>query len=59
MKKNTKLVRAILIGIILAAVLNFIKLPFYITKPGMATELEPIIEVEGAMRRKAAFPLQP
>ncbi|KEZ49973.1 SepM family pheromone-processing serine protease [Metabacillus indicus] len=57
MKKNTKLVRAILIGIILAAVLNFIKLPFYITKPGMATELEPIIEVEGGYEEEGSFSL--
>ncbi|QNG58895.1 PDZ domain-containing protein [Bacillus sp. PAMC26568] len=55
--KNNKLVRSILIGVILAAVLNFIKLPYYVTKPGMATELEPIIEVEGGYDDEGSFSL--
>lgn len=55
--KNNKVVRAILIGVILAAVLNFIKLPYYVTKPGMATELEPIIEVDGGYDEEGSFSL--
>ncbi|UAL54140.1 PDZ domain-containing protein [Bacillus sp. OVS6] len=55
--KNNKVVRAILIGVIIAAVLNFIKLPYYVTKPGMATELEPIIEVDGGYEEEGSFSL--
>ena len=35
----------------------FIMLPYYISKPGMAKELEPIIEVENGYDEKGSFML--
>lgn len=45
-----------LVILILIAVLSFIKLPYYITKPGEATELASLIKVEEATRKKEACP---
>ncbi|HWO95103.1 MAG TPA: SepM family pheromone-processing serine protease [Bacillus sp. (in: firmicutes)] len=44
-------------GIILALILSFYPLPYYITKPGMAQELSPIIEVEGGYEEKGSLML--
>lgn len=41
-----------LVILILIAVLSFIKLPYYITKPGEATELASLIKVEGGYPEK-------
>lgn len=35
----------------------FIKLPYYITQPGMASELKPIVKVEGGHDEKGSFSL--
>ncbi|MTH52615.1 PDZ domain-containing protein [Bacillus mangrovi] len=55
--KRKGVIRAFVIGIILALALSYIKLPFYITKPGNASELEPIIKVEGGYDSKGSFSL--
>ncbi|KKI93956.1 hypothetical protein WQ54_01490 [Bacillus sp. SA1-12] len=34
----------------IALIMTFIKLPYYVTQPGMASELEPIIEVENGYK---------
>ncbi len=33
--------------VILAMLLVYVRLPYYITKPGMAAKLEPYVQVEG------------
>jgi Lon-like protease len=49
--------RTLIIGSILAIILSFIQLPYYVTKPGMAQELEPIIEVEDGYDEEGSFML--
>ena len=34
---------------------SFFSLPYYVSKPGMAKELEPIIQVENGMKGKAVL----
>lgn len=46
----------ILLSVLLLASV-FIYLPFYVSKPGMAQELEPIIEVEGGYHEEGSFML--
>ncbi|MFC4320291.1 SepM family pheromone-processing serine protease [Litchfieldia salsa] len=46
---------ALVVGI--ALILSFIQLPYYITKPGMAQELQPIIEVENGFSEEGSFML--
>lgn len=46
-----------LVILILIAVLSFIKLPYYITKPGEATELASLIKVEGGYPEKGSLSL--
>ncbi len=41
----------------LAIVLTFLKLPFYVTQPGMATELKPMVEVENGFHEQGTFRL--
>lgn len=48
--------RLIIIMAILLAV-SFFSLPYYVSKPGMAKELDPIIEVEGGYEGKGNFML--
>lgn len=43
--------------IVVIALLSFIQLPYYITKPGMAQELSPIIEVEDRYDEEGSFML--
>ncbi|MFY4773756.1 SepM family pheromone-processing serine protease [Metabacillus sp. RGM 3146] len=57
MNKKKKTLQAFLIGIILAMILSYIKLPFYILKPGSATPLEPIIKVDKGSASKGSFSL--
>lgn len=54
-KKNKAYLNALLIGIVLAMLGTFIQLPYYVTKPGMATELEPIIDVENGFEEEGEF----
>jgi Lon-like protease len=50
--------RILLYTVAIALVVGaFFSLPYYITKPGMAKELEPIIEVEGGYEEKGSFML--
>ncbi|PMC38328.1 hypothetical protein CJ195_07605 [Bacillus sp. UMB0899] len=44
--KSRTILRSSLVLAIILLIMSFIKLPFYITQPGMASELEPIIKVE-------------
>lgn len=57
MNKKKKTLQAFLIGIILATILSYVKLPFYILKPGNATPLEPIIKVDKGSASKGSFSL--
>jgi len=53
-KKSTGL---FIFSIALLILLNFIQLPYYVTKPGMATELKPMIEVENGYNEEGSFSL--
>ncbi|MGD6816292.1 SepM family pheromone-processing serine protease [Metabacillus sp. 84] len=50
-------IRAFVIGILIAMAISYIKLPYYITKPGSASELEPIINVDGGYDSAGSFSL--
>lgn len=53
--KNKYYIRSLFIGILLAVLLTFIQLPYYVTKPGSAQELEPIIEVSSGFEEEGSF----
>jgi Lon-like protease len=53
--KKSLYFRSFLIGAILALALTFIQLPYYVTKPGIAKELSPIIQVEGGDEEEGSF----
>ncbi|KOO40756.1 SepM family pheromone-processing serine protease [Priestia koreensis] len=57
MKKNKLFTLSLVLGIILAFVIVFFPLPYYITKPGMAQKLDPIIDVQGGTEEKGDFML--
>lgn len=46
-----------LVAVVLILASAFYYLPYYVTKPGMAKELEPIIEVAGGDQEKGSFML--
>lgn len=50
MFKRFRFIYAILIGVILAMLLVYVRLPYYVTKPGMAAKLEPYVQVEGGRK---------
>ncbi|SEN30118.1 PDZ domain-containing protein [Mesobacillus persicus] len=50
-------VRLTLILAVLLFASSFYYLPYYVSKPGMAKELEPIIEVEGGFEEEGSFML--
>ncbi|TCN25728.1 SepM family pheromone-processing serine protease [Mesobacillus foraminis] len=56
MSKKASFRLTILLSILLLASV-FIYLPFYVSKPGMAKELEPIIDVEGGYDEEGSFML--
>jgi Lon-like protease len=56
MKKNFKL-RPMLIAAIILLASSFYTLPYYVSKPGMAKELAPIIEVENGYEEEGKFML--
>ncbi|MDQ0231288.1 SepM family pheromone-processing serine protease [Metabacillus malikii] len=49
--------RTTIVVLALVIILSFIKLPYYVTKPGMAFELGPIIEVETGYQEVGSFSL--
>ncbi|AST92164.1 MULTISPECIES: SepM family pheromone-processing serine protease [Sutcliffiella] len=49
--------RALVVGIILAVILNFITLPYYVTRPGYAQDLRPIVMVEDRYEDEGRFML--
>lgn len=57
MFKKFRYLYAVLIGVIIAMLIVFIPLPYYITKPGMAEKLEPYVKVEGGNKEKGDFML--
>jgi Lon-like protease len=56
MKRKTSIKLSVLAAILLLASALYY-LPYYVTKPGMAKELEPIIEVEGGFEEEGNFML--
>jgi Lon-like protease len=56
MKKKRR-IRVLLLILILLLAPNFYLLPYYISKPGMAKELEPIIEVQDGFGEEGSFML--
>lgn len=50
-------VRSFLIAAVLIVASSFYYLPYYVTKPGMAKELEPIVNVEGGDDARGSFML--
>lgn len=56
MRKNRSLLFLIIAGLIFAAS-SFYYLPYYVSKPGMAKKLDPIIEVENGYDGKGNFML--
>ncbi|MBA9024981.1 SepM family pheromone-processing serine protease [Peribacillus huizhouensis] len=50
-------IRSLLIVFVLIVGSTFYYLPYYVTKPGMAKELEPIVSVEGGDKAEGSFML--
>ena len=48
-------ISSFIIAFMLILASTFYYLPYYVTKPGMAKELEPIIEVSNGDKQKAAL----
>ncbi len=46
-----------IIVVVIALLITFVQLPFYISSPGMATELAPIVTVEGGGKERGSFSL--
>ncbi|MBO1578804.1 MULTISPECIES: SepM family pheromone-processing serine protease [Bacillus] len=57
MFKRFRFIYAILIGVILAMLLVYVRLPYYVTKPGMAAKLEPYVQVDGGKKESGDFML--
>ncbi|MFS1518258.1 SepM family pheromone-processing serine protease [Bacillus sp. SCS-151] len=55
--KTKSYIRSLFIGIILAMLITFVQLPFYITKPGTAQELAPIVQVDGGYEEEGSLML--
>jgi len=55
--RKSLVTKSFIIGAVLALLFTFIQLPYYVTKPGMAQELEPIIDVEGGYEEEGSFML--
>ncbi|WP_336821113.1 SepM family pheromone-processing serine protease [Bacillus thuringiensis] len=55
MFKRFQFIYAILIGIILALLLVYVRLPYYVTKPGMAAKLDPYIQVVDGKKASGDF----
>jgi Lon-like protease len=50
-------IRAFLIAVVLLVASSFYYLPYYVSKPGMAKELEPLVNVEGGDHASGSFML--
>ncbi|MDQ0217191.1 PDZ domain-containing protein [Peribacillus cavernae] len=50
-------IRSLLIAVVLITVSSFYYLPYYVSKPGMAKELEPIVNVDGGDDASGSFML--
>ncbi|MBT2687916.1 PDZ domain-containing protein [Bacillus sp. ISL-47] len=55
--RNKFYIRSFLIVAVMILLSSFYYLPYYVSKPGMAKELEPIIEVENGYEEKGTFML--
>ena len=55
--KNRVYIKSLISGVIIAFLLTFIQLPFYVTKPGLAQDLAPIVEVEGGYEEAGSLML--
>lgn len=55
--KAKVLLKVGIIGLVLAVLLSYIQLPYYVTKPGMAEELAPLVKVEGGYHDKGSLML--
>jgi PDZ domain-containing protein len=55
--RNKFYTRSFLIVAVMILLSSFYYLPYYVSKPGMAKELEPIIEVENGYEEKGSFML--
>ncbi|WP_102271566.1 SepM family pheromone-processing serine protease [Cytobacillus massiliigabonensis] len=55
--RNKYFIRSFIIAAIIILITSFYYLPFYVSKPGMAKELEPIIEVENGFDEQGSFML--
>ncbi|KAA9025984.1 SepM family pheromone-processing serine protease [Niallia endozanthoxylica] len=55
--KKIKMIRILLVFAVFLLASSFYYLPYYISKPGMAKELEPIIEVEDGYEEEGKFML--
>ncbi|KAA6453609.1 SepM family pheromone-processing serine protease [Bacillus swezeyi] len=55
--QKRRFIRILLLIIIIGAALSFVKLPYYITEPGEATELNPLIKVDNGYSEKGSFSL--
>ncbi|MFX3622471.1 MAG: SepM family pheromone-processing serine protease [Ectobacillus sp.] len=52
MFKRLRYFSVFLLGVILAVAVTYIPLPYYITKPGLAEDLEPYVQVDGGYKEK-------
>jgi len=57
MNKRRSISKSWIFVIIIALFLTFFQLPYYISSPGMATELAPIVKVEGGNKERGSFSL--
>lgn len=57
MRIGNRWIKLTTFSFVIALILTFIKLPFYITQPGMATEIKPMVEVEGGYIDQGTFAL--
>ncbi|WP_319941383.1 SepM family pheromone-processing serine protease [Metabacillus sediminilitoris] len=55
--KSRAIIRATILVAIIILIMTFIKLPYYVTQPGMTSELESIIEVENGFKEEGSFSL--
>ncbi|MBM7701753.1 SepM family pheromone-processing serine protease [Metabacillus iocasae] len=55
--KSKSYILVFLCGVLLAGGVTFFPLPYYITKPGMAQELAPIVQVDGGYKEEGSFML--
>lgn len=57
MFKRFRYLNVFLLAVIIAVGVTYIQLPYYITKPGLAEELEPYVKVEDGYKEKGDFML--